>query len=65
MLTVAWPEMAGPVTDGVSDAKGERTAPKGESSNVEAGQKALYHRAKMNGLARSGEYSEDMENQAA
>ena len=38
---------------------------KGESSNVEAGQKALYHRAKMNGLARSGEYSEDMENQAA
>ena len=38
---------------------------KGEASNVEAGQKALYHRAKMNGLARSGDYSEDMENQAA
>jgi fructose-bisphosphate aldolase class I len=38
---------------------------KGESSNVEAGQKALYHRAKMNGLARSGKYSEDMETEAA
>ena len=38
---------------------------KGESSNVEAGQKALYHRAKMNGLARSGDYSPDMENEAA
>ena len=37
---------------------------KGESSNVEAGQKALFHRAKMNGLARSGEYSEDMETAA-
>src|SRR4051812_50044670 len=32
MLTVAWPAMAGPVTDAVSDANGDRTAPKGESS---------------------------------
>ena len=38
---------------------------KGEQANVEAGQKALYHRAKMNGLARSGGYSTDMENEAA
>ena len=38
---------------------------KGEASNVEAGQKALYHRAKLNGAARSGSYTEDMENQAA
>jgi len=38
---------------------------KGEQANFEAGQKALYHRAKMNGLARSGGYSPDMENEAA
>lgn len=38
---------------------------KGEQANVEAGQKALYHRAKMNGLARSGGYNSDMENEAA
>lgn len=38
---------------------------KGDSSNVEAGQRALYHRARMNGAARSGEYSSDMENEAA
>jgi fructose-bisphosphate aldolase, class I len=38
---------------------------KGEPSNVEAGQKALYHRAKLNGAARSGSYSADMENEAA
>jgi fructose-bisphosphate aldolase class I len=38
---------------------------KGEESNVEAGQKALYHRAKMNGLARDGGYTSDMENEAA
>ncbi|MGH2830555.1 MAG: class I fructose-bisphosphate aldolase [Actinomycetota bacterium] len=30
---------------------------KGEPSNLEAGQGAFYHRAKMNGLARSGSYS--------
>jgi fructose-bisphosphate aldolase class I len=38
---------------------------KGDSSNVEAGQKALYHRARMNGAARSGDYTADMENEAA
>jgi fructose-bisphosphate aldolase class I len=38
---------------------------KGDPSNVEAGQKALYHRAKMNGLARSGSYSAEMETEAA
>ncbi|MFN2594931.1 MAG: class I fructose-bisphosphate aldolase [Actinomycetota bacterium] len=38
---------------------------KGDSSNVDAGQKALLHRSKMNGLARSGEYSADLENSAA
>ncbi|HWL64679.1 MAG TPA: class I fructose-bisphosphate aldolase [Actinomycetota bacterium] len=38
---------------------------KGEASNVEAGQKALFHRAKMNGLARSGSYKPEMENEAA
>ncbi len=38
---------------------------KGEEANVEAGQKALYHRAKLNGAARSGKYSSDMENEAA
>jgi fructose-bisphosphate aldolase class I len=34
---------------------------KGEPSNFEAGQKAFSHRAKMNGLARTGEYDETME----
>ena len=38
---------------------------KGEESNVQAGQEALYHRAKMNGAARSGSYSEDMEKEMA
>ncbi len=38
---------------------------KGDPSNVEAGQRALHHRAKMNGLARSGSYRDDMENEAA
>jgi fructose-bisphosphate aldolase class I len=37
---------------------------KGESSNVEAGQQALAHRAKCNGAARYGRYSEEMEQQA-
>jgi fructose-bisphosphate aldolase class I len=37
---------------------------KGDPSNVEAGRKALYHRAKLNGLARSGSYSPDMEEAA-
>lgn len=38
---------------------------KGEASNVEAGRRALYHRAKLNGAARSGSYKEDMENETA
>ncbi len=38
---------------------------KGETSNVDAGRRALYHRAKLNGAARSGSYSEEMENEAA
>jgi len=33
------------------------TAWKGATANLEAGQKAYYHRAHMNGLARSGDYS--------
>jgi fructose-bisphosphate aldolase, class I len=33
----------------------------GDSSNVAAGQEAYLHRAKMNGLARSGSYSPEME----
>jgi fructose-bisphosphate aldolase class I len=33
----------------------------GSSDHVEAGQRALAHRAKMNGLARSGEYEATME----
>jgi fructose-bisphosphate aldolase class I len=33
----------------------------GDESNVEAGQRALAKRAKLNGLARSGDYSDDME----
>ena len=37
---------------------------KGDPANVEAGQKALYHRAKLNGAARSGSYSPDMEQAA-
>jgi len=38
---------------------------RGEESNAQAGQEALAHRAKMNGLARSGEYSPEMENEFA
>jgi len=37
---------------------------KGEASNFEAGQAAFAHRAKMNGLARSGGYDGSMENAA-
>ncbi len=36
----------------------------GNPDNVEEAQKAFYHRAKMNGAARSGSYSEDMESAA-
>ena len=38
---------------------------RGQSANVAAGQQALYHRAKLNGLARSGDYTADMEQLAA
>jgi fructose-bisphosphate aldolase class I len=38
---------------------------KGDLSNVEAGQRALAHRARMNGLARSGSYAADLETGAA
>jgi fructose-bisphosphate aldolase, class I len=34
---------------------------KGDAKNVAAGQKAFYNRAKMNGAARAGKYSEKME----
>jgi fructose-bisphosphate aldolase class I len=37
---------------------------KGDPSNVEAGQRAFAHRAKMNGLARSGAYDTSMETAA-
>ena len=37
----------------------------GEPANVPAGQAAYLHRAKMNGLARSGSYSPDMEQKVA
>ena len=37
----------------------------GDESKVQAAQKAFHHRAKMNSAARSGEYSEGMEEQAA
>jgi fructose-bisphosphate aldolase class I len=36
----------------------------GDPSNVERAQKALLHRARMNGLARSGEYSAELETSA-
>jgi fructose-bisphosphate aldolase class I len=34
---------------------------KGDAANVAAGQKAFFNRAKMNGAARTGKYSEKME----
>ena len=37
----------------------------GVASNVEAGQRALAHRARMNGLAQTGDYSADAESSAA
>jgi fructose-bisphosphate aldolase class I len=36
----------------------------GEAVNVDAGQQALLHRARCNGAARSGSYSDQMENAA-
>jgi fructose-bisphosphate aldolase, class I len=37
---------------------------KGEPANVEAGQRELLHRARMNGLARDGKYSKQQEEAA-
>jgi fructose-bisphosphate aldolase class I len=37
---------------------------KGSQSNVEAGQRALYHRAKLNAAACAGHYSDEMETAA-
>jgi fructose-bisphosphate aldolase class I len=37
----------------------------GETGNVRAGQEAYLHRAKMNGLARSGSYSAELEKELA
>ncbi|MGH2597446.1 MAG: class I fructose-bisphosphate aldolase [Actinomycetota bacterium] len=37
----------------------------GDPANVPAGQRALAHRARMNGLARTGEYSVELEEAAA
>jgi len=38
---------------------------KGEPGNAGAGQAALYHRARLNGAARSGSYSKEMEDAAS
>jgi fructose-bisphosphate aldolase class I len=38
---------------------------KGDAANIDAGQRALYHRARLNGAARSGSYTPDMETAAA
>jgi fructose-bisphosphate aldolase class I len=37
---------------------------KGDQANVDAAQKALYHRVRLNGIARSGEYTPEMEEAA-
>jgi fructose-bisphosphate aldolase class I len=37
----------------------------GKAANVTAAQKAFYHRARLNGAARSGKYSEAMEREAS
>jgi fructose-bisphosphate aldolase, class I len=36
----------------------------GQDENVEAGQRAYYHRAKMNSAARTGMYAPEMEREA-
>ncbi|MDP9072357.1 MAG: fructose-bisphosphate aldolase class I [Actinomycetota bacterium] len=41
------------------------TAWKGEEANIEAAKQAAAHRARLNGAARSGEYSKEMEQEAA
>jgi fructose-bisphosphate aldolase class I len=37
---------------------------KGDAANRDAGQRAFYHRAKMNSIARFGKYSADLERAA-
>jgi fructose-bisphosphate aldolase class I len=37
----------------------------GKAENVEAGQRAFYHRAKMNSAARTGAYAPEMERELA
>jgi fructose-bisphosphate aldolase class I len=37
----------------------------GQAGNLQAGQRAFYRRARFNGLARSGGYRSEMENEAA
>jgi fructose-bisphosphate aldolase class I len=36
----------------------------GKAENIEAGQKAFLHRARMNGLAQLGKWSEELEKAA-
>src|SRR5205085_10030183 len=36
----------------------------GKEENIEAGQRAYYHRAKLNGAARTGTYAPEMEREA-
>ena len=38
---------------------------RGDAARVEAGQRAFYHRAKLNGAARTGSYTPEMELAAA
>jgi fructose-bisphosphate aldolase class I len=38
---------------------------RGDPANVQAGQRAFYHRARLNSAARSGRYSPEMEREAA
>ncbi len=41
------------------------TAWGGDSNNIEVGRKVALHRARMNGLASMGQYSEELEKEAA
>ncbi len=62
--------MAGPPPWQVSFSYGRalqapaQKAWKGEPGNIAAGQRAFYHRARMNGAARQGRYSADLERAA-
>jgi fructose-bisphosphate aldolase class I len=38
---------------------------RGDPENIEAAQQAFYHRARLNGAARTGSYRPDMERVAA